>query len=91
MQADQHSTNASMADKHKERTWTAVDVYNRIKEDPSLDTNEFTVCFESHFLGLIEVHYESYDPDDVPFRRVKLFKHLGKIVWDRDTPSVLSL
>jgi len=62
---------------------TSEDVYNRIMWDPSFNKAEYTICYEDRFIGLMEVPFESFDHENIPFHRVQLFKHRGDIVWDR--------
>jgi len=51
--------------------------------DPSFNKAEYTICYEDRFIGLMEVPFESFDHENIPFHRVQLFKHRGDIVWDR--------
>lgn len=63
---------------------TSEDVYNRIMWDPLLNKAEYTICYEDRFLGLMEVPFESFDRENIPFHRVWMFKHRGDVVWDRE-------
>jgi len=63
---------------------TSEDVYHRIMWDPSFNKAEYTICYEDRFLGLMEVPFESFDHENIPFHRVWLYKHRGDIVWDRE-------
>jgi len=60
------------------------DVYNRIMWDPKFNKAEYSICYEDRFLGLMEVPFESFDHENIPFHRVWLFKHRGDIIWDRE-------
>lgn len=63
---------------------TSEDVYNRIMWDPLLNKAEYTICYEDRFLGLMEIPFESFDRENIPFHRVWMFKHRGDVVWDRE-------
>lgn len=76
---------------------TATDVIKRIKWDPSLNLDNFSVGYLDRFLGVIEEPFETFnwedeytslDPDDddelaVPKHRIQYFKYKGKVVWDK--------
>ncbi|KAH3767389.1 RNA 2',3'-cyclic phosphodiesterase [Pelomyxa schiedti] len=68
----------------KKKLRTSEDVFNRIKWDPTFNLNEFTMCYEDRFLGLMEVPVNEFDMENIPFHRVWLFKRNGEIVWDRE-------
>jgi len=84
MSASSSSSSSSAQQMASGKLRTSEDVYHRIMWDPSFNKAEYTICYEDRFLGLMEVPFESFDHENIPFHRVWLFKHRGDIVWDRE-------
>jgi uncharacterized protein (UPF0248 family) len=54
------------------------------KWDSALNKAEYSIGYEDRFLGIMEVAFEDFDTEAIPFHRVWLFKHRGDIIWDRE-------
>ena len=74
----------------------ALDVINRIKWDPSLDSGDFLIGYEDRFKGIREMDVgkwkmEQTDLEFIPLHRVAYFKRRGDgvVVWDRETKNDL--
>ncbi|PWW80132.1 hypothetical protein C7212DRAFT_273731 [Tuber magnatum] len=74
----------------------ALDVINRIRWDPSLDSNDFLIGYEDRFKGIREMDVgkwkmEQTDLEFIPLHRVAYFKRRsdGVVVWDRGTKNDL--
>ena len=74
----------------------ALDVINRIKWDPSLDSGDFLIGYEDRFKGIREMDVgkwkmEQTDLEFIPLHRVAYFKRRsdGVVVWDRETKNDL--
>ena len=72
---------------------TAADVISRIRWDPDLPTEKFTIGYLDRFVGIIEKPFSAFSWEDlatvapnvlaVPEHRIQYFKYLDKIVWDK--------
>ncbi|KAK0665918.1 hypothetical protein QBC41DRAFT_399459 [Cercophora samala] len=69
---------------------SAVDVMNRLRWDPGMESGDFVVGYEDRFLGaqekeLDEWRTEQTDEEFIPQHRILYFKRKGdgKVVWDR--------
>lgn len=74
----------------------ALDVINRIKWDPSLDSGDFLIGYEDRFKGIREMDVgkwkmEQTDLEFIPLHRVAYFRRRsdGVVVWDRETKNDL--
>ncbi|KAG0134786.1 hypothetical protein HOY82DRAFT_668417 [Tuber indicum] len=74
----------------------ALDVINRIRWDPSLDSGDFLIGYEDRFKGIREMDVgkwkmEQTDLEFIPLHRVEYFKRRsdGVVVWDRETKNDL--
>ncbi|KNC50602.1 impact protein [Thecamonas trahens ATCC 50062] len=67
------------------------EVHARIKHDPHLDSNSFTIGYVDRFTGVQEVPFDEFQTEDVyayegiPLHRIVYFKRDGELVWDRET------
>jgi len=62
----------------------AHDIYYRIKWDEGLNKSDFKIGYLDRFDGIIEVPFSSFDTENIPFHRVRIYKQGGVIVWDRE-------
>jgi len=67
----------------KKKLRTSEDIFNRIKWDPRYDSSDFLVCYEDRFAGLLEVPFDDFDTENIPFHRIWVIKQNGEVVWDR--------
>ncbi|RPB03384.1 hypothetical protein L873DRAFT_1826394 [Choiromyces venosus 120613-1] len=72
----------------------ALDVINRIRWDPTLDSGDFLIGYEDRFKGIREMDVgkwkmEQTDLEFIPLHRVVYFKRRsdGVVVWDRETKN----
>ncbi|KAI1699769.1 ras family domain-containing protein [Ditylenchus destructor] len=71
------------------RLRTFKECLNWIKHDSRFNVDEFTLCYEDRFDGLLEMPLAAFEMEDkqsdefIPMHRVWLLKKNGKIVWDR--------
>jgi len=70
-------------DEKQRRMRTADEVYNRIKWDNSFNKDEFVCGYEDRFKGVMEVPFDQFDTEVIPYHRIRLFKKRGVVVWDR--------
>lgn len=76
----QHPT----AQDSKKKLRTSEDVFNRIKWDSRFDSSDFLIGYEDRFKGLLEVPFDDFDVENIPFHRIWVIKKNGEIVWDRE-------
>ncbi|KAI1707315.1 ras family domain-containing protein [Ditylenchus destructor] len=82
------SASRTEPEKHT-RLRTFKECFNWIKHDSRFNANEFTLCYEDRFCGLLEMPLSAFEMEDkqsdefIPEHRVWLLKKNGKIVWDR--------
>ena len=72
---------------------TAADVISRVRWDPALPTEKFTIGYLDRFVGIIEKPFNVFSwenlatvaPDvlAVPEHRIQYFKYLDEVVWDK--------
>jgi len=62
---------------------TSIEAYNRIRWDKSLNVAEFTIGYEDRFDGVVESPFMDFNTSEIPFHRIRFFKHNGKLVYDR--------
>ncbi len=69
---------------------SAVDVMNRLRWDPSLDSSDYIIGYDDRFLGAKEKPLdlwksEQTDEEFIPQHRILYFKRKadGEIIWDR--------
>ncbi|KAM7060035.1 leukocyte receptor cluster member 9 [Molossus nigricans] len=73
---------------------TAAAVIQRIRWDPSLDPDDFSVGYADRFLGVVEEPFGAFCWDQplaalgpgllaVPQHRIRYFRFRGRVVWDR--------
>ena len=72
---------------------TAADVISRVRWDPDLPTEKFTIGYLDRFVGIIEKPFSAFSWEDlatvapnvlaVPEHRIQYFKYLDEIVWDK--------
>ncbi|XP_078064294.1 leukocyte receptor cluster member 9 [Mustelus asterias] len=77
----------------KARMRTAGEVVSRLRWDPELGGEEFTVGYLDRFLGLLEQPFGTFSWGDlssaapgelaIPEHRIQYFKHRGRVVWDK--------
>lgn len=77
----------------KESMRTANDVISRIRWDPALPTEKFTIGYLDRFVGIIEKPFSAFSWEDlatvapdvlaVPEHRIQYFKYLDVMVWDK--------
>ncbi len=70
--------------RQREPLRTSREVYDRVRWDPQLDPERFTVVYEDRERGEVEVPLPGFDPEgEIPWHRVQAFKRDGVTVWDR--------
>jgi len=62
---------------------TSIEAYNRIRWDKSFNVSEFTIGYLDRFDGVVESPFLDFDTSEIPFHRIRFFKHNGKLVYDR--------
>lgn len=63
---------------------TSKEIYDRIHWDEGYDERWFSVGYEDHLRGILEVPFASFVPDgDIPWHRVQRFRCGQTLVWDR--------
>ncbi|KAI1707313.1 ras family domain-containing protein [Ditylenchus destructor] len=83
------ATSKSAEPEKHTRLRTFKECFNWIKHDCRFNVNEFTLCYEDRFCGLLEMPLSAFEMEDkqsdefIPEHRVWLLKMNGKIVWDR--------
>lgn len=77
---NQHTTVSNQ----KKKLRTSEDVFNRIKWDGRLDSSDFSVGYEDRFKGLLEVPFDDFDAENIPFHRIWVIRKNGEIIWDRE-------
>jgi len=61
----------------------AIDVLNRIKHDKTFNIDEFVIGYEDRFTGIEELPVKEFEEHEIPLHRIRYFKRLGQIVWNR--------
>jgi len=89
------ATKSSVPDKESKKgsMRTAADVISRIRWDPDLPTEKFTIGYLDRFVGIIEKPFSAFSWEDlatvapnvlaVPEHRIQYFKYLDELVWDK--------
>ena len=65
-------------------------IFQRIKWDPSIDSDLVTIVYLDRFLGLQEIAFNEFKgvhedyKKGIPLHRIRAFKIRDRIVWDRE-------
>lgn len=88
-----HSEKNKEEIKKKTSMRTAADVVSRIRWDPDLPSDKFTIGYLDRFVGIIEKPFGAFSWEDlatvapnvlaVPEHRIQYFKYLDEVVWDK--------
>ena len=64
---------------------SADEIFKKLKGNYNLDLSQYTIVYEDHLApaGVQEVPFAQFMASDAPFHRIRLFKRLGEVIWDR--------
>jgi uncharacterized protein (UPF0248 family) len=85
----EEETEEETAEKKYARFRGADKIFHRILWDEKFDRDEFVIGYEDRFEGIIEEPFKVFEmlKEDIPFHRIRYFKKMGEIVWERKTKT----
>lgn len=82
---DKHNHGSEEDEEDSKKKLTPVlAILKRIKWDPALNQDEYTIVYQDRFLKDLEIDFVTFEDSDAKSYRIRQIKRNNKVVWDRE-------